>query len=191
MIFLKNGRGTQVVACTRFVADGMLEGMKRRQYLSLSLFVLAFVGIQFWQTRAMPHDVPPVIVATDLMSGTKKTLPSGGKDIEILYFFAPWCGVCKVSSHNAETVARWLPGVHVTFVGLDYDSSDEVLRFVQDNHLTSDVVLGDDDTLAEWHIDSFPTYAVINGRGEVSTLSVGYSTTFGTYLRVLLAKLGV
>ena len=165
--------------------------MKKRNYISIGLFVIVILGIQFWQTRSMPHDIPPVIVATDLTSGEHKTLPTGGKNVEILYFFAPWCGVCKLSSHNAETVTNWIPGVHLTFVGLDYDNREDVLHFVQDNHLSSDVVLGDADTLRDWHIDGYPTYAVINDRGEVSSLSVGYSTIAGTYLRVLLAKFGV
>lgn len=181
----------QVGACTKFAVDAMLIDMKKRRYISFAVFILVLVGIQFWQTRSMPHGVPPVVIATDLASGARKTLPSGGKDVEILYFFAPWCGVCKLSSRNAETVTHWIPGVHLTFVGLDYDSREDVLHFVQDNQLTSEVVLGDLDTLKDWGIDGYPTYAVINERGEVSSLSVGYSTVAGTCLRVLLAKLGV
>lgn len=175
----------------RFAGSAIFNPMKKRNYISFAIIVLLFVGIQFWQTRAMPHDTPPVFVGTDLTSGEKRTLPSGGKDVEILYFFAPWCGVCKLSSRNAEMVTQWIPGVHVTFIGLDFDSRDDVLSFVQDNQLTSRVVLGDPETLRDWNIDGYPTYAVINDRGEVSSLSVGYSTTVGTALRVLLAKFGV
>lgn len=162
-----------------------------RRYISIVLFLGAFLAIQFWQTRSLPHGIAPIIVATDLQSGIRKTLPTQSKDVEILYFFAPWCGVCKLSSQNAEIVTHWIPGVRVTFVGLDYETRDEVLQFVAENHLSSDVVLAGPQTRRDWNIDAYPTAAVINHRGEISSLSVGYSTVVGTYIRVLLAKLGV
>lgn len=163
----------------------------RKRIVSATLVLVVFAAIQWWQTRSMPRGAAPTFVTIDLQTGVQKTLPSGGKDVEILYFFAPWCGVCELSSKNAEHVAQWMPGAHVTFVGLDYEDPAEVTRFVSDNKLTSNVVLADRNAQQAWHIDGYPTYAVINNRGEISSMAVGYSTTIGTYLRVLLAKIGV
>ncbi len=167
------------------------HGWIRRSIVPVLTTLVVFVAMQSWQTKDMPKGVATQFSAVELKSGQSKSFPSADGRVEILYFFAPWCGVCKLSSKNAERVVAWLPRVHLTFVGLDYDLPEEVSAFVADNHLTSSVVLGNSQIQSEWRISGYPSTAIINSRGEISSWSIGYSTVVGTVIRVLLAQIGV
>lgn len=163
----------------------------RRTVVTILATLIVFVAMQSWQTRDMPKGVAPAFSAVELQSGERKSIPSAEGKVEILYFFAPWCGVCKLSAKNAETIVHWLPKVQLTFVGLDFDNPDEVASFAAQNHLTSSVVLGNSQIQSQWQISGYPSTAIINSNGEISSWSIGYSTTLGTLIRVLIAQIGV
>jgi hypothetical protein len=78
----------------------------------------------------------------------------------------------------------------LTFVALDYESTDEVTAFANE-YIKAPVVLGNVTVQQAWSISAFPSYAIINPDNKISHRSVGYSTSVGMAFWVLLTKIGL
>lgn len=102
----------------------------------------------------------------------------------VLYFFAPWCSICKYSMPNLEALQRDQTKWNVVAVALSYQSVSEVEHFVSDLNLTMPVVLGTEQMLNDYQIKGFPTYYVFNEEGLLQHKSFGWSSRIGLELRV-------
>jgi thiol-disulfide isomerase/thioredoxin len=148
-------------------------------------------GIGLYQTRNL------------LPSGTK--LPAGlqvkdfsgadhaldqllGKRVGLLYFWAPWCGVCKASIGNAVQATRWNSNHNqIYLIALDFGDRTEVEQFVQEAGLrTEDVYLGNDAVRDAFMISAYPTYYLADADLNLKSAVIGYSTAVGILGRLKL-----
>jgi thiol-disulfide isomerase/thioredoxin len=166
--------------------------------------VFVFSGVSWWQVRGLvpggepapelsgASDLPDVTgpVARAATDGGEESIPVlaslRGKKI-LVYFFAPWCQVCRLSAGNLKSIEGWFgPDVAVVAVALDYSKISEVTAFVHDTGMAeSGVVLGNDAIQSAYRISAYPTYYVIAKDGTVSGKSVGYATLAGMVRRLL------
>ena len=160
--------------------------------LSFDLCALMLVlwGLHAWQTRdlpigelAMPTELP------ELASGTILPAVRPGA-AGVIYFFAPWCSICRHSISNLDEQVRDGSLDWASAIALDYGNEAEVAEFVNDTGIDLPVLLGSNQTAADWEIRGFPTYFVIDANGNISSRSVGYSTALGIRWRVWLAGFG-
>lgn len=101
----------------------------------------------------------------------------------ILYFFAPWCSVCKLSMPNLEKIQQ-RQDVNVIAIALDYSSVKEVDDFIGNLTLSMPILLGNRELAKNYRIDAFPSYYVLNEDLTISARSRGYSTELGMWLRL-------
>ncbi len=150
------------------------------------LIIAVFVLVNAWQTRNLPGDehTPPLALAwlDDMRADSILVAGKTG----VVYFFAPWCSVCRHSIGNLDALVAngKLPWARA--VALDYSSLDEVRAFIATTGVKLPVLLGGPDTARDWQIQAFPTYFVIDGDGQIVSRSVGYSTSIGLQARVWL-----
>jgi thiol-disulfide isomerase/thioredoxin len=161
-----------------------------KRFATQAFFVLVIIGIAgAWQSRHMPQGSAPTTFITGLDDESSLSIPTLKGNVEFIYFFAPWCQVCKLSAPNAATVSRWFPDISVHYVGMDFQSPEEVREFAA-KHIQGTVYLGNDSMRENWSINAYPAYAIVNSQGKISFNSVGYSTTLGMALRVFAARIG-
>lgn len=153
-----------------------------------ALLVLVFVLFSSWQTRNLPDDGhTPALTAVWLEEqAAEHVLPPG--DTGVVYFFAPWCGICRASISNLDELVEDGDIAWARVVALDYGSVDEVRQFIHETEVSLPVVLGSSDTSRDWQIRGFPTYFVIDANGKIVSRSVGYSTKLGLKARAWLNK---
>jgi thiol-disulfide isomerase/thioredoxin len=148
------------------------------------LIVAVFFAVHSWQTRNLPVDqpAPETILALLDGSGIRPAITSG--QVGVVYFFAPWCFYCRSSIGNLDelvTEGRVAWGV---VIALDYMNATEVQEFIDETQVELPVLMGNAATAADWSVQAFPTYYVIDAEGRISSRSVGYSTKLGMWLRV-------
>ena len=97
--------------------------------------------------------------------------------------------MCRVSIKNLDAISKWLPDVDVYAVALDYESKNDVLKFVQEVGVTSPVAFGSPEVRDTWNISGYPSYVIIGRNQEIRTASIGYSSQAGMLARLLWAKL--
>ena len=153
---------------------------------TLLLAGLIFWGVTTWQARDL---VPEKELAPQFRlfarDGQIYSLSDAKGKTVLLYFFAPWCTVCHFSIGNLEGLrSQQEKGeLLIWLVALSYQSLEEVDVFLQRHQLRYPVLFGDQEMAANYHIEAFPTYYVIDPTGKVAARSVGYSTKLGIYWR--------
>ncbi len=155
-----------------------------RQILIFSAVVL-LVGQ--WQSRNLPTGLSPQVKAQDL-SGNAVNFPNKGV-VSIVYFFAPWCGVCRVSMPNLKALKEYFPEIDITAVAFDFESPDEVRVFKSEVGVNLPILLGEETARRLWKVSAYPTYIVVDKGGVIRGASVGYSSQMGMIIRLLWAKI--
>ena len=108
----------------------------------------------------------------------------------VLFFWAPWCSVCKADAHNIAAMKEGVgEDVNVVSIALSYEKVEDVKAFAKEHAVSAPVLLGTRKTADDYHVDSFPTVYILNDEGNVSFSMIGYTTELG--LRARLLALGV
>jgi len=150
--------------------------------------IAVFVAISTWQTRNLPNDDnTPQLAAVWLDSASADQVMQRG-DTGVVYFFAPWCSVCRHSISNLSELMSSGDIAWARVVALDYSSLDEVREFIEETEVTLPIILGSSQTAEDWQIRGYPTYFVIDGEGRIVSRSIGYSTKLGLKARAWLNK---
>lgn len=172
--------------------------------LSILLAVSLFLGISWYKERGLlaQASAAPAFIAVTLQGELfrsaqllERGIPAqqapeqqapeqavqGQKNL--LYFFAPWCGICRLSMPNLKYLQADNEGLAVYAVALQYDSAEQVSDFIADLDLQVPVLLGNQQMATDYQIKAFPTYYVIDEKGHISAKSLGYSTALGLWLR--------
>jgi thiol-disulfide isomerase/thioredoxin len=147
-----------------------------------------FLAVHAWQTRDLPLDQAAPATVLPLLDGAQRGSAVTAGRSGIVYFFAPWCRVCRVSIGNLDQLVARGRVSWGAVVALDYADTEEVRAFIDRTGVDLPVLLGDPRTAEDWSIRAFPTYYVIDAEGRISSRSVGYSTWLGMWVRAWLAR---
>jgi peroxiredoxin len=158
-----------------------------RHLAEVLLFVVIVAGIQAWRSRdLLPADertLAPDFDLVDLAGRRWSPAELRGKPA-VLYFFAPWCGVCAASSPQLRWFDRWAgDGVQVVLVGLDWNSHAELVEYARRHELAMPVLAGNAGTAVSYRIRGYPTYYVLDAQGRIARRDFGYTTAPGLWLR--------
>lgn len=167
--------------------------------LSILLTVSLFLGISWYKERGLlaQASAAPAFIAVTLQGElfrSAQLLERGIPEQQVpeqqiqgqktlLYFFAPWCGICRLSMPNLKYLQADNEGLAVYAIALQYDSAEQVSEFTADLDLQVPVLLGNQQMATDYQIQAFPTYYVIDEKGHISAKSLGYSTALGLWLR--------
>lgn len=153
------------------------------------IFVAIFVSITWWQQKDMLQaasgELSPSLTLVDMKDTVQEFIPSQQVQKTLIYFFAPWCGVCHASIDNIEAIKQSSSGkINFYVVALDWKNKQEVEKFLSSHDLTIPVLLGTRDTQEEFRIGGFPSYYVIDKNGVIQSKDMGYTTELGMRFRL-------
>ncbi|WP_281557423.1 TlpA disulfide reductase family protein [Thalassomonas sp. RHCl1] len=112
------------------------------------------------------------------------SLKSQGKKT-VLYFFAPWCTICHASISNLQNIYQDNDDLDVIAVALDYANAQEIAEFSAQHRLDFPIALGNEQVKAQFKVQGYPSYYVIDEQNMITAKSMGYSSELGLYLRAL------
>ncbi len=154
----------------------------------LVIFAVIFGSITWFQTRNLLDRGTPLPVASlNQLDGNSLDLKSLNGKPTLLYFWAPWCGVCKSNAHNVRAIVG--DQHNIASVALSYESIEQVRSFAQEYDMPSPVLLGGTDDSTAFKIEAFPTVYVLNRDGEIAFATMGYTSEIGLRARLWAAGL--
>jgi thiol-disulfide isomerase/thioredoxin len=157
--------------------------------IQLLLIGIVIAGMNYWKTRGMAVGSSPKSQLIDL-GGQSAFIPDVREGrISLVYFFAPWCGVCRLSMGNLNEIRREMPEIDIQIVALDFESKDDVTRFVNENQIEPSVYLGNEFTGRAWGVSAYPSYFLVDQDSVIRSRAVGYSSKFGIMLHAFWARL--
>ena len=159
-----------------------LKSLKEAAFVVVVLFL-----ITSWQERGLldtdgSEQVAPQTLVT--LQGTTEPLVKQGKRT-LVYFFAPWCNVCELSISNLNDLQS--EKLDVVRVALDYQTKNEVERFVKRADVQGRVLLGTEQQKLRFNVPGYPTYYILDEQSNVIASSFGYSTGLGMRLKNYLS----
>lgn len=159
---------------------------KVRFALELGALMLVAALIGLWQTRGHLTGPAPAFTLETLDGQTLGLESLKGKPA-LIAFWAPWCGVCKVESRNFSWAKKVIGDrAHVISVASAFDHVAEVQGYVKDQGVDYPVLLDRADLSQKFKVEAYPTVYFLDGEGNVKRSAVGYTTTGGLLLRLIL-----
>ena len=165
------------------------EFLKKRSGLFVNglFFVAVFIGVSAFQARNMlsTSGTEAPALSGPLLRGGSYDISTTGKRTTLVYFFAPWCNICAVSSDNLTRLRRIRnqDSLQIVAVALDWRDVEEVRDYVDRDELDLPVVLGSRQVADDWRVYAFPTYYVLDGDLRIRRRDLGYSSQFGLWWR--------
>ena len=166
-----------------------MPGLKKHSglFLNAFFFVAVFLAVSLFQTRNMlptSATAAPALAGSLLRGGTYDIAAAEGRPV-LIYFFAPWCKFCAVSSDNLTRLRRLrdVESLEILTVVLDWQDRDEVQDYVDRHEIGLPVLLGDSQVAQDWRVYAFPTYYVLDSNQRIQRRDLGYSTQFGLWWR--------
>ena len=156
-------------------------------FLNILLFVAVLLAVSTFQTRNMlpKSDLDAPALSGPLLRGSNYDIANTAERPMLVYFFAPWCKFCAVSSDNLTRLRRLRDddSLEILAVALDWQDRDEVREYVDRHDIGLPVLLGDTRIARDWRINAFPTYYVLDSDRRIRRRDLGYSTQFGLWWR--------
>lgn len=153
--------------------------------LQIIVIAIVFFAVSAFQQRNLlstDHTPAPYFALTQLNEQGRYSIKELQGQTTVVYFFAPWCSICKVSMPNLQS-AMDDGDINAVAVALDYQSEQQVQDFVADLSLSMPVLLGSAQTAKQYKISAFPTYYVIDESLRITARSMGYSSELGIKYR--------
>jgi thiol-disulfide isomerase/thioredoxin len=158
----------------------VVRWMKEILTFTLIMTVLSF-AIDAWRSREMP--------STKLPSLTMSTLAGDRVDIKkmshdkpvLLYFWATWCPVCNFVSPSVN----WLSESHqVISVALTSGDDQRLGQFMAYKEYGFPVINDPTGRIGKlWGVAATPSIVIIKN-GEISSITTGFTTPIGIWLRL-------
>ncbi|RZF77334.1 TlpA family protein disulfide reductase [Pseudoalteromonas sp. CO325X] len=153
--------------------------------LQIIVIAIVFFAVSAFQQRNLlstDHTPAPYFALPQLHEQGRYSIKELQGQTTVVYFFAPWCSICKVSMPNLQS-AMDDGDINAVAIALDYQSEQQVQDFVADLSLSMPILLGSAQTAKQYKISAFPTYYVIDESLRITARSMGYSSELGIKYR--------
>ena len=105
----------------------------------------------------------------------------------LVHFWATWCPTCKLEASNIDTISD---SFQVLTIAVKSGSNQDINKFLKENDLNFKVVNDNSGVIAnKYNLAAYPTTFIYDKNREVVFSEVGYTSTFGLYLRMWWAEL--
>lgn len=163
----------------------------RSSSVQIVLIALLFWGVHSYRIQGM-HEKGDTLEQTFMLpkleEGGRISLhripePNATKR-QLLYFVAPWCGVCHLSLPNLDAIYREGADLDIRVIVLSYDNPEQVVEMISKLDLSLPVYMGSEQLHSYYKINVFPSYYLLSNELEVVALDQGYNTQLGLNWRL-------
>jgi len=109
------------------------------------------------------------------------TLDYTGKPL-LIHFWATWCPTCKLEAANIQSLSQ---EYGVLTIAVKSGSNEKINSYLKEHDLDFKVINDAKGQLSEqFSVPAFPTTFIYDKEGKLSFTEVGYTSTWGLYLRM-------
>jgi len=177
---------TKVLKYIKTMDKQMKEKIKHyiKEILLFVIVMTLFANIISLYKSTELNKEPIKIMQLTLIDNTNYTVP---KDKPLLiHFWATWCPTCSLEASNIQRISE---DYEVITIAVKSDSK-EIMHYMKENNLNFKVVNDKNGIIAsEFNIAAYPTTFIYDKNKELLFSEVGYTSTFGLYLRMWWANL--
>ncbi len=128
-----------------------------------------------------PLDLSHITLLDGSMHGIDSSKPL------LLHVWATWCPTCKLEASNINTISQ---NYQVLTIAVKSGSPREIEKFLSDNDLDFLVSTDTNGLIAQkLNVAVYPTTFIYNKNSELVFSEVGYTSTWGLWIRMWWASL--
>ncbi|WP_431295674.1 protein disulfide oxidoreductase [Rahnella sp. PAMC 25559] len=158
-----------------------------REGAVMALLILAVTsGMDFLRAPQAPANFGNQALQT--LEGQRITLLEQSQQRPLLvYFWATWCGICKMTTPGVATLAQ--EGGNVITVALRSGDAAKIQQYLTAKHYVMPVVNDPRGEISsQWDVGVTPTFVIIS-KGEVVSSTTGWTSSWGLKARLWWAGL--
>jgi thiol-disulfide isomerase/thioredoxin len=169
--------------------DRTQQRSPRHRWWNLVIYLLLFTGIyqgtQLWKGRDAPSGIAPPLAGVTLDGQVLSLQEMLGKPV-LVHFWASWCGICRFEQEAIDAIAR----EHAVITIMTRSGTrDEAQAYVAEQGVQAPVILDPDGRLAdEYGVRGVPATYVIDAKGNIDDVEIGYSSELGLRARLWWAS---
>jgi thiol-disulfide isomerase/thioredoxin len=105
----------------------------------------------------------------------------------LIHFWATWCPICKLEASNIQTISQ---NFEVLSIAVNSGNNSNIKKYMIDNGLNYKVLNDESGAFAkEFKIAVYPTTFIYDKNKKLVFSEVGFTSTFGLWIRMLWASL--
>ncbi|MFC2074409.1 protein disulfide oxidoreductase [Campylobacterota bacterium] len=132
------------------------------------------------QDKALP-EINTLLTNQELYS----TLDYKDKPL-LVHFWATWCPTCKLEAGNIQSLSE---NYDVLTIAVKSGDDAKINAYLNEHDLNFKVINDQEGILAsQFSVSAFPTTFIYDKEGKLCFSEVGYTSTWGLYLRMWWAK---
>jgi thiol-disulfide isomerase/thioredoxin len=159
-----------------------------RRISQLLILLIVFTAIRVYMTQgSLKSGVAPDFGGKLLDGSTFQLQEMRGKPL-LIHFWATWCKVCALNDGAIDDLAKKLP---VITVAMESGGDNSIKNEMEERGLSFPVFVDSQGKLANlYRVKGVPTNYIVDAKGNISFVEVGYTTGLGLRIRMWLASLG-
>ena len=135
--------------------------------------------------RSLDLNKNRLTISTVTLLGDRKYTLQKDKPV-LIHFWATWCPVCKAEAGNIQTISE---NFQVITIAVKSGNDSELKEYLNSRNLNYRVINDSDGKISsDFDISVFPTTIIYDKNGDVAFSDVGYTSTFGLWLRMWWAS---
>ncbi len=159
--------------------------LKFKKVVIYGVFLALILGYDFISSNGLPVGKSPQFKQITLDGEVANEYFGNGP--AIIYFWAKWCGICRMMQAPISEVLNDFPGVTIA---IKSGSSAKVEAYLMSNMLNWKVVNDPMGRVSEqYKIQNVPSIFFLNGNGEIKLTTVGYVSEIGLRVRLWLVEI--
>ncbi|MCP5241321.1 MAG: redoxin domain-containing protein [Zoogloeaceae bacterium] len=160
-----------------------------RWLLEAFLIVGIVITVQAWRTRdAASGPVPPfeAMLANGQPISPARWLERHEGSATAFYFWAEWCPICRAMEANIDAAGERWP---ILTVAMQSGDARQVSDHLSRRGLRWDAAIDAEGSIARrFGLQAVPALVVVDGRGEIRFVELGYTSEMGLRLRLWWAQ---
>jgi thiol-disulfide isomerase/thioredoxin len=151
----------------------------------IGIFILLSAAVDSWRGRELPVSNIPKGPYIDIEGKSVDIAALSQDGLVIVYFWATWCGPCKLTSPSIQQLAKHYP---VVTVAMASGADDDLKNYAADNSPQLAIINDDNQSISkQWRVAVTPTVLFVKS-GAIAGYTMGASGYPGLRLRAWWAK---
>ena len=158
-----------------------------RNITQVLVVLVIFLAIRVYLTQGSIKSGPAPVFAGQLLDGSMFKLEELRGKPALIHFWATWCKICALNDGAIDDLAKDL---QVITVAMESGGKQDIAEEMEKRELSFPVYVDGLGKLAnQYHVKGVPTNYIIDAKGNIRYVEVGYTSGWGLRIRMWLASM--